>query len=171
MKGFKKALLIIAPKDFRDEELFETKKILEAAKIRTEVVSSRTGVIKGMLGGTQKVSKTLFQVNVSDYDAIIFIGGGGAKVYFDDALALAIAEEAVRQNKVLAAICLAPSILANAGVLTGKKATSFPSEKDNLIHNGVEYLDTGVVVDGRIISASGPQAVRDFAWKVVELLK
>lgn len=171
MAETKKALLIIAPENFRDEELFETKKVLEAAGIKTEVASSQTGVIKGMLGGTQEARKTLFEVNVSDYQAIVFVGGSGASVYFDDALALAIAEEAVRQGKVLAAICIAPSILANAGVLRGKKATAFPSEKENLMNKGADYTGEPVTVDDKIVTASGPAAARDFGWKIVELLQ
>lgn len=167
----KKALLIIAPENFRDEELFETKEILETAGIKTEVASAKKGVIKGMLGGTQEVRKTLFEVDVSDYQAIIFVGGSGAKVYFDDALALAIAEEAIRQNKVVAAICLAPSILANAGVLKGKRATAYPSEKENLIKKGAEFTGEPVTVDGQIVTASGPKSARDFGWKIVGLLQ
>ena len=166
-----KALLIIAPENFRDEELFETKEVLEEAGIRTEVVASKTGKIRGMLGGIQEVKKTLLEINVSDYQAIIFIGGSGASIYFDDAIALAIVEEGVRQNKIIAAICIAPSILANAGVLQGKKATAYPSEKENLINKGAEFTGESVTVEGRIITASGPDAARDFGWKIVELLK
>jgi len=163
--------LIIAPENFRDEELFETKKVLEAAKIKTTVASSRTGLIKGMLGGIQEVKKSILDINVADYDAIIFIGGTGAAVYFDDAIALAVAEEAVRQGKILGAICIAPSILANAGILQGRMATAFASEKKNLISGGAKYTGEHVAVDRGIITASGPAAARDFAWKIVEFLK
>jgi len=169
-RKIKKALLIIAPEDFRDEELFDTRKVLEGAGIKTEVVSSKTGMIKGSQGGTEKVSRPLFEANVADYGAIIFVGGRGASVYFNDAIALAMAEEAVRQGKIVGAICIAPSILANAGVLMGKKATAFPSEKGNLISKGADYLQDPVVVDGQIVTASGPQAAKDFGWKIVELL-
>jgi len=171
MANVKRALLIIAPGNFRDEELFETERILETAKIKTTVASSKTGMIKGMLGGTQEVKKSILDINVADYDAVIFIGGSGAAVYFDDAIALAIVEEVARQGKVLGAICIAPSILANAGILQGRKATVFISEKKNLISGGAKYTGESVVVDGRIITASGPAAARDFAWKIVELLK
>jgi len=171
MGEVKKALLIIAPENFRDEELFETKKVLEAAGIKTEIASNQAGTIKGMLGGSQEVKKTLFDVNVSDYQAIVFVGGSGASVYFDDAIALAVAEEAVRQGKIVAAICIAPSILANAGILRGKKATAYPSEKENLVNKGAEFTGEPVTVDGQIVTASGPSAARDFGWKIVELLQ
>ncbi len=167
----KRALFIIAPENFRDEELFETKKVLDASEIKTEVVSSKTGEIKGSLGSVQRVEKTLLEVNVAEYGAVIFVGGSGASVYFDDAIALAIAEEAFRQDKVLAAICIAPSILANAGVLKGKKATSFSSQKDNLISKDALFTGEPVTVDGRIVTASGPAAAQDFGWEIVGLLQ
>lgn len=163
-------MFIIAPENFRDEELFDTKKVLEASGIKTEVVSSKTGIIKGSQGGSQKVNRSLFEANIADYGAVIFIGGSGASVYYDDPIAQAIAEEAVNQDKVIGAICIAPSILANAGILMGKKATAFPSEKENLIDKGAVYCDDPVVVDHKIVTASGPQAAKDFGWKIVELL-
>ncbi len=171
MNQFKKVLLIIAPENFRDEELFETKKVLDAAGIKTEVASTKIGIIKGMLGGSQEVKKTILDISIVDYSAIVFVGGAGASVYFDDPIALAIAEEAVRQNKLIAAICIAPSILANAGILRDKKATSFLSEKDNLTKKGAEFTGDSVTIDNRIITASGPEAARDFGWKIVEFLQ
>lgn len=166
-----RVLLIIAPENFRDEELFEIKKVLESSEIETEVVSSKTGMIKGMLGQTEEVKRTIFEINIADYEAIIFVGGKGASVYFDDPIALAVAEEAVRQNKIIGAICIAPSILANAGILNGKRATSFSSEKSNLVNKGSEYTGEKVTLDGKIVTASGPEAAKNFGWKIAELLQ
>ncbi|MCD6225715.1 DJ-1/PfpI family protein [bacterium] len=165
-----KVLLVIAPENFRDEELFETKKVLEAAGFQTEVVSQKTGVLKGMLGGTVSVKKTIADIAVADYQAVVFVGGTGASVYFDDLLALNLAQEAVDQGKVVAAICIAPSILANAGVLKGKRATAFSSEKENLKNQGAIWVDQPVVRDGKIITASGPTAARDFGWEIAAAL-
>jgi len=170
LKRIKKALFIIAPKDFRDEELFETKKVLESSGVETEVASLEVGLIKGTQGGTQKASKSLFEADIADYGVVIFVGGPGASVYFDDPIALAIVEEVVRQNKILGAICIAPSILANAGVLMGKKATAFSSEKDNLINKGAKFIDSPIIVDGNLVTAAGPEVAGDFGWKIVELL-
>ena len=166
-----KVLLIVAPQDFRDEELFQPQEIFKASGLITEIASTQTGVIKGMLGGKVRADKDLLAVNVSDYQAIVFVGGTGASVYFDDAIALAIAEEAVRQGKIVAAICIAPSILANAGILRGKRATAYPSERENLISKGAEFTGEPVTVDGRIVTAAGPAAAREFGWKIVELLR
>jgi len=61
------------------------------------------------------------KINIDNYDAVVFVGGGGATEYFNDSIAHKIVKESIAKGKVLAAICIAPNILANAGVLKGKK--------------------------------------------------
>jgi len=156
-------VMIIAPEDFRDEEYKVPKKVFESAGMKVVTASTRVGECSGMLGGKANADVLLSSVAVKDYDGIIFVGGVGAKVYFDDPVAQNIAKEAVRENKILAAICIAPVILANAGVLRNKKATSFPSEKETLMNAGAQYTGKDVEVDGNIITASGPQAAEKFA--------
>jgi len=166
----KTAVLIIASGKFRDEELFETKRQLERAGIKTIVASSRTGAIKGMLGGRAEAAIAVSRLRVDDYDAIIFIGGTGAVEYFDSPVALSIANQAVYKKKVLAAICIAPSILANAGVLYGVKVTSFPSEQTRLENAGARYTGAAVERDGLIITASGPTAASEFGKAIADTI-
>jgi protease I len=166
----KKAVLITASSKFRDEELFETKSELEKAGVETIIASTKTGAIRGMLGGRAKATILVDNIAVDDYDAIIFVGGSGAKEYFDNQIALNIAREAVEKQKVLAAICIAPAVLANAGVLDGVKATSFPSEKIRLKKAGAQYTGTDVEQDGLIITGIGPQAAGQFGKAVAEAI-
>jgi len=166
----KSSLFIIAPQKFRDEELFEPISILEKAGIGTTVASIGVKLATGVKEGVEKVDLDIRDVNVMDYDAIIFIGGPGATIYFDHDTAHQIAKDALTQEKLLAAICIAPSILANAGVLNGVKATSFPSELDNLIKKGALVQSEDLVVDGKIITASGPNVATQFGQKILELL-
>jgi protease I len=167
----KKAIFIIAGKNFRDEELFETKKVLEKAGIETNVASSKTGSITGMLGGKAEAKVLLKDVNVDDYDAVVFIGGIGAQEYFNDQTAQGIAKSASDKKKVLAAICIAPSILANAGLLKGHNATSFASEGGNLVSKGANYTNTDVEQDGLIITGNGPSAAEKFGKTIVKALE
>lgn len=162
------AVLIIASNKFRDEELFETKQALQDAQITTTIACSRLGPVKGMMGGRAEPDIVLRQVKVDDYDAVIFIGGSGAKEYFDDALAMSIAQEAKDKNKVLAAICIAPAILANAGLLDGVKATSYSSERVALTKAGAEFTGADVEQDGMIITGSGPQAATKFGQAIAK---
>ncbi|MDP2974442.1 MAG: DJ-1/PfpI family protein, partial [Candidatus Diapherotrites archaeon] len=163
-------LLIIAPSNFRDEELFDTKTELEKAGAATTIASKQTGTITGMLGGTAEATLSLSAVKVSDYDAVVFIGGSGASAYFNDSTAQKIAKDAAAQGKVLAAICIAPSILANSGLLQGKNATAFSSESGNLQSKGANYTGSAVTVDGKIITANGPAAAKQFGKEIVKAL-
>ena len=166
-----KAIMIIAPKNFQDYEFSDTKKVLEDNGIKVEVASKNVTFAKGVFGGKAKIDKDISKINVSEYDAVIFIGGGGASVYLNDSTAFKIAKQAYEQEKILAAICLAPSILANAGLLEGKNATAFPTEQKNLEEHGCEYTNESVTVDGRIITADGPESAEEFGKTIVNALK
>lgn len=165
-----KVLMVVAPKNFRDEEAFEPKKVLEEKGFEVEITSKGVTEAQGMLGGRLGVDKDLGQVNVDDYEAVVFIGGTGASVYFNDQPALSLAKQAVQKEKVVGAICIAPSILANAGILEGKRVTSFPSEAENLKSKGAEYTGEGVTVDGKLVTAQGPNYATEFGKKIVETL-
>jgi protease I len=166
----KSVLMVIAHEGFRDEEFQEPYNILTKAKAKVTIASSSLEEATGMLGKRVKPNILLTQANASDYDAIIFVGGVGASEYFNNPKALELAKKAYESGKVIAAICIAPSILANAGILEGKKATSYPSEKSNLEAKGAVYTGKDVEVDGRIITAKGPHAARDFGKKIAEIL-
>jgi protease I len=166
----KRAALIAASQNFRDEELFETKRALDAAAIQTVIASTRIGIIMGALGGIAEANILVGQLRVEDYDAIIFIGGPGAVEYVANPAALNLAREAVRQRKILAAIDTAPTILANAGVLTGVRATSFLSERNRLILAGAVYTGIPVEQDRLIITGSGPAASIQFGRAIADTL-
>lgn len=166
----KKALMVIAQQDFRDEELFTPKEALTKAGVSVTVAGAAKGSATGMLGGTADVELALADAKVDDYDAIIFVGGTGAQTFFEDETALQLAKDAVAKGKVVGAICIAPSILANAGVLKGKKATCYQSESDNLKSKGAECAADPVVQDGKIITADGPESAGPFGQKLIEAL-
>lgn len=168
----KRVLLIIAPANFRDEELLHTKEELEKAGVETKVASARTAEARGMLGARVIPDIRLDQVRVDDYDGIVFVGGSGSSIYFKDKRALSIAADAFRKGKKICAICIAPVILANAGVLKGKRATVFPGEHVNeLERSGAAYTAKPVEVDGNVITANGPSAAREFGRAIAKALK
>ncbi|MCX8202359.1 MAG: DJ-1/PfpI family protein [Candidatus Micrarchaeota archaeon] len=165
-----KILMIVAPINFRDEELFEPKNIFETNGLIVDIAAKDVNKAKGMLGATVDIKFRLKEVNVEEYDAVIFVGGSGATVYFYDEEAHRILRRAYELKKIIGGICIAPSILANSGILKGKKATSFPSEKDSLIKMGVEYSGEAVTVDGNIVTANGPKAAKKFGEEIIKLL-
>jgi len=172
LKGIerKKVLMIIASSNFRDEEYKEPKEILEAQGAKVTVASSTLKGCQGMLGLYVQPDILLNQVKVEDYDGILFIGGSGASEYWDSKIAHKIAQEAVKQNKVLGAICIAPLTLANAGVLKGKRVTIWPSEGIRIRNLGIQYIPSSVQVDGKIITADGPKSAKAFGEAIVKVL-
>lgn len=167
----KKILMIIAHKDFRDEELLIPKKMFEENGYKVVIASSSLEIAEGMLGAKVKPDILIEDVKVNEYKAIVFVGGVGAKEYFHNADALKIVKEAVKEKKVLGAICLAPRILAEAGVLKGKKATVWHSESKFLETKGAIYTGNPVEVDGKIVTGAGPFAAKEFAKKILNLLE
>jgi protease I len=165
-----RAVLIVARENFRDEELFETRRILTEAGVNTVVASARTGAIRGMLGRTAEATILVKDIVVDDYDAVIFIGGAGAMEYFHSRIAWDIARETVQKRKVLGAICIAPAILANAGLLRGIRVTSFPSERDRLQRAGALFTGAPVERHGLIITGDGPMAAVPFGRAIADAL-
>lgn len=163
--------MIIAPSNFRDEELFEPKAILEKSGLEVKVASTSLSVAVGSRGGSAKPDILVSDIRTGDFAGIIFVGGAGSSQYWDDALAHKLAQEAVKQNKVIAAICGASVTLANAGILNGKRATVWPSEGDRLKAKGADYTAQPVEKDGNIITAAGPSAATAFAEEIVKALK
>lgn len=165
-----KVLFVIAPEEVNDEEYFTPKQILENKDIEVTTVS-KDREATSMNGETIDVDVLLKEVNIVGYDGVIFIGGAGAETYFNDAKAKTLAKRFFENNKLVAAICISPSILANAGVLKGKRATAFPSEEDNLNEKGAIYTQDSVVVDGNIITGKNPAAAKEFGNKILKYLE
>jgi PfpI family intracellular protease len=167
----RKVVMIIAQDKFRDEELQKPKEILSGLGAEVTVAAPKKDTCKGMLGAEVKPDTTLSKVKAKDFDAVVFVGGAGAKALFDDKTAHSLAKDAIKKGKVLGAICLAPSILANAGVLKDKNATVYKSEKDDLARKGARVQDEDVVTDGKIVTANGPEAAEKFANALVKALR
>lgn len=165
-----KIALVIAFRDFKDEEYFIPKQLLETAGFLVDTLSDSLGTALGVSGGEAKVDFVVKDVDSEKYTAIIFIGGPGSLKHLDNEDSYKLA----RQAKVLGAICIAPIILAKAGLLSGKKATIWTSNIDKSttkMLNGARYVDEKVVIDGNIITASGPESAKDFAEGIIKILQ
>ena len=166
-----KALIVIAFKDYQDQEYSDTRKGLENKGIEIEIASTERGKAQGKFGDSVVVDKLLKDVNVNNYNAIVFVGGVGAIAFMENNEAIELVKKAYEADKIVAAICCAPMILNRAGILSNKKVTVYP-EADwvSEISKESEYLDQDVVVDGKIITASGPQAAAEFGETVAKIL-
>lgn len=169
--GAGKVLFVVAPSDFRDEEYDLPREILEDKGYRVMVASTSRQIVRGTFGLEVKPDLTLSEAKGAEFAAVIFVGGNGAKIYFKDAEAHRLAREACDAGRVVGAICIAPGILAEAGLLEGKQCTAYPSVKELLRAKGAVYSGEEVVVDGRIVTANGPRSARHFGNAVAALLK
>lgn len=166
-----KVVFIIAHERFRDEEYFEPKAVLEEADYEVVTASSYLTPASGKLGGTAEVDVIFSEINVDNYDAIVFVGGPGVVTYWDDWRAQALGRLFKDNDKPVCAICSAPVILARAGLLEGKKATSFPGDRESMEKEGVEYSEGPLEYDFGILTGNGPDAAYDFGKAIVRLLK
>jgi len=163
-------LMVIAPKDFRDEEYFYVREELEKGGHKVDVASLEDTAVS-MIEKKEVVTDLLLnQCDVADYDSLIFVGGQGANVYFDNEKAREMAFQTYEQGKIIAAICIAPSILARAGILEGKRTTCWSSQKEDLEEHGAIVTESHVEIDGNIITGNGPEASREFGMKISSAL-
>ncbi len=183
-KKTKKALFVIAFDGFQDIEYQTPLDILKEAGIETYTTSNKSGVAVGAYYQTKvKIEKAISEIDSNDYDAIIFVGGPGALENLDNYESYKIIIQTVySKSKIIAAICIAPIILSNAGILKGKNATVWKGEIPKtkgaristielLEDNGAIYNNQNVVVDGNIITANGPTAAQKFGETILSFLR
>lgn len=171
LKG--KRVAILATDGFEQVELTEPKKALEQAGATTEVISPKSGEIRGWKskdwGDSVKVDKTLTKANPSDYDALVLPGGvANPDNLRMDEKAVRFVKDFAQSGKPVAAICHGPWTLVEAGVVKGHTLTSWPSLKTDLKNAGANWVDKDVVMDGNFITSRKPDDLPAFNKKVIE---
>jgi len=114
---------------------------------------------------------TLDEALTREYDMIVLPGGmPGADHLMNDTRIIGLVSRMAQQDKYTAAICAAPRVLARAGLLAGRRVTSFPGSLDVDAIAGIDYLEQPVVRDGSIITSRGPGTAMDFALELIDIL-
>jgi len=167
----KRILMVVAPKDFRDEEYTMPRMMFEDAGASVRVASTEAGTATGVSGAKAPVDLLASDAKAADFDAVVFVGGPGMVAHLGDADLIRLAKESAQAGKVTAAICVAPTILANAGVLKGVEATAWPDQESALKAKGAIWSSKTAVRSGKIVTANGPEAAHPFASLVIEALK
>jgi len=143
--------------------------ILRRAGIDVTVAGLKEGAIKGAHGVKVTPDTVIDKVTADNFDAIALPGGYPGFVNLGESdQVLKLVREMHAKNKLVTAICGAPSVLGKAGVLQGKKATVFPGMENTL--TGAQPSEEGVVVDGKIITSRGPGTAMEFSLKLVEVM-
>jgi protease I len=168
-----KKIAILATDGFEQSELEVPQKTLREAGATVDVVSPKSGEIKGWdmkdWGRPVKVDKTLDEVNSQDYDAIVLPGGQINPDYLRvNQQAIAFIKDFYSAGKVVAAVCHAPWLLIEAGIVKGHRATSYKSIKTDVINAGGHWVDEQVVTDQGLITSRQPSDLEAFSAKIVE---
>ena len=166
-----KRIAILAENMYQEMELWVPYYRLKEEGAEVKVV--------GAAGAKSYASKHGYPVNVDvqadqvkavEFDAVIVPGGYAPDVMRRHPAMVALVREAAQQGKVVAAICHAGWMLVSAGILKGRKATSFFSIKDDLVAAGADWVDEEVVVDGNLITSRRPDDLPAFCRAIVAAL-
>jgi protease I len=171
LKG--KRVAIVAADMVERVELIEPRKALEEAGAETELISLEPGEIKTFNhfdpAESEKVDKAVEEVDASDYDALMIPGGvGNPDQLRGDENMVAFVRDFFEQGKPVAAICHAPWVLIDAGVVRGRTVTSWPTVGTDLRNAGANWVDQEVVVDGGLVTSRKPDDIPAFNKKMIE---
>lgn len=168
-----KKIMILATHGFEQAELEVPLQKLRETGATVDVVAPEGGEIKGWdqtdWGRPVKVDKTLNEVSAQDYDAIVLPGGQLNPDYLrvnHDAIALI--EAFYSAGKTVAAVCHAPWLLIEAGIVKGHNVTSYKSIKTDVINAGGQWTDQPVVTDKGLITSRQPSDLDAFSAKIIE---
>lgn len=166
----KKIIMVVAPEGFKDDECFIPRDILEKEGATVQIASLDSGIATSENGKSLDVDFAADEVKAEDFDVVIFVGGPGMGEHVKEPSFVDLARDFYDQGKIVAAICVAPLILANAGILSAKSATSWSGGQTEIEEAGAKWTGELVEVDGKIITARGPSAAGKFGRAIVKFL-
>ena len=170
-----KRVLIMATDGFEQSELMDPKANLEAAGIETVVASLKPGEIKGWKdkdwGESVAVDALIGDIDESEFDALLLPGGQmNPDILRMNEGAVAMVASFAAAGKPIAAICHAPWLLIEAGLVSGKTVTGWPSLHTDLANAGGKVIDQAVAIDGNLITSRKPDDIPAFSQALITAL-
>ena len=171
-----KRVAILTENGFEESELTSPKKAMENAGIKVDIVSPRQGKVKAWNHDHWSidlpVNVNVSDANYEDYDALVVPGGVmNPDLMRQNKDSVNFAKSFLKSGKPVAAICHGPQLLIETGLLEGRKLTSYPSVKTDLINAGANWQDREVVVDNGLITSRMPKDLEAFNKKLLEEIK
>jgi protease I len=168
-----KKVAILAADMVERVELEQPRKALEEAGATTELISLKPGTVKAFdhfdPAEDLEVDKAVEEVDASDYDALMVPGGvGNPDQLRGDENAVSFVRDFFEQGKPVAAICHAPWVLVEAGVVRDRKLTSWPTLQTDIRNAGGNWVDEQVVVDQGLVTSRKPDDIPAFNDKMIE---
>ncbi len=167
-------VFVIAHQGYQPIEYSVPKKLLENAGFTVVTASNKSGTATAKDNSTTEVNLLVNDINIADYKGIFFIGGPGALEHLDNEASYRVIKKIAQIGKPFGAICVSTRILAKSGVLKDKRATGWDGDgelSDIYKKYNVNYVHEGVVVDGNIITATGPSVAHEFGERIIALLQ
>ncbi|CAM2791032.1 type 1 glutamine amidotransferase domain-containing protein [Saccharomonospora xinjiangensis] len=169
----RRVAFVAAPEGTEQVELTEPWKAVENAGGTPELISTKPGSIQAFnhldKGDTFSVDKTVTEARVEDYDGLVLPGGvANPDLLRTDDNAVGFVREFFSKGKPVAVICHGSWTLIEAGVVNGRRMTSWPSLKTDLRNAGADWVDEEVVVDSGLVSSRKPADLPAFCSKLVE---
>jgi len=170
LKG--KRFAILVADGFEQDELQQSKKALQAAGAAVDIVSPQRSRIIGWdvdnWGETIRVDASLDQARIRDYDGLVLPGGmGNPDQLRMSPAALRFVRDFFTAHKPVAAICHAPAVLVDAGVLPGRRLTSFPAIRTDIRNAGGQWIDQAVVADDGLVTSRSSDDLAEFTRAMV----
>ena len=145
---------------------------LKEEGIEAKAVGTGTKNVYGSKEGYPvRVDVSIENVSVDDFDGVIIPGGFAPDILRRYERIVSFVRDLNDQGKVVASICHGGWLLVSAGILKGRKATSFFAIKDDLIAAGADYVDQEVVVDKNLVTSRKPEDLTAFVVEIIRLLK
>ena len=154
-------LFVLPAKDFNEDEYLVTLNALERTSIKYFIASDSNSLCVGSNGLKVKNDIQFYNIHESNFDGLILIGGKGTREYWNHPVLISTVQKFVKNKKPVGAICSAPIILANAGVISCC-ATCYPDDRPEIEKQGISYKDESVVSSKKIITAKDPSSTSEF---------
>lgn len=165
-----KRVSVILADGFEETEALTVVDLLRRAKIYVDTLSVTDEYIVHGAHGINVQTEDLFdEVNFVEFDMIVLPGGmPGTRNLEEHNGVRRVVKDFIEEGKTVAAICAAPTILGNLGLLKGKRVTCYPTMETKI--QGAVLTGAPVTVDGNIITGRGAGTAIDFALKIIEQL-
>lgn len=167
----KSVLIILAAKDFNEDEFNVVNSILTREGFRVFIASDANSLCIGSRGMKVRPDVSFFNMRENNFAAVVLIGGRGIKGYWNNDILQGLVNSFNRSNKLVAAICSAPVVLSRAGILDDKEATCYKSDKEDLENDNAKFIDKPVVFKKNIVTAQDASSAKEFADTIVERLR
>lgn len=162
-------IALLLAQGFEDAEALVPNDLFRRAGLHTDLISiDNTEIVSSSHNVKVVVDRLLNQTDLNDYDLIMLPGGAIDPKKYE--VLVDTYQQFIQQQKWIASICAAPTVLAKAGLLEGKNAVCYPSMRADLINNEVNYRHLAAVIDAPFITGRGPGAAFDFGLAIVAQL-